>query len=313
MSSINSEIKSGQERLKNIFFRTEKRAGISLLLPSLLIFAVIVIFPLLYSIYLSFNTTSGLGGRQLEYVGVSNYISVLSSEVFWTSFQNNIIWTAGTLGLQMVLGISIALVLHQSLPFRNTIRGIALFPYMIPTIVAALNFRWILHPLWGIINNGLSTLGIISKPIVFLGNDLAMGTAILLGVWRFTPFVIITVLARLQTIPPSLYEAAEVNGAYKISKFVYITLPQISNILILVILLRGVWMFKKFAPIFLLTGGGPGVSTQHLPIYAYRTAFDSLQFGRAATIANLMFAILMIVGFLYIAKFFDRGGATVEH
>jgi ABC-type sugar transport system permease subunit len=134
----------------------------------------------------------------------------------------------------------------------------------------------------------------------------------MLGVWRFTPFVIITVLARLQTIPPSLYEAAKLDGAYKIAQFRYVTLPQLYNILVIVILLRIIWMFHKFAPIYLLTGGGPGTSTQTLPIYAYIEAYTGLHFGFAAAIANVMFVLLMIAGLLYIRRFYNRGGTNVQ-
>lgn len=289
----------------------ENRLGWLLILPTLVVFASIVFFPLLYSIYLSFHTTAGFG-MNLTWVGLENYVQLLNESEFWQSLKNNIYWTVGTVSIQLVLGVGVALLLHKSFRGRNVVRGVALFPYMVPTIVAVFNFRWIFNATYGVFNYIIVTLGIVSEPIAFFGYDWAMPTAIGLGVWRFTPFVIITVLARLQTIPPSLYEAAQLDGAYKIAQFRYVTLPQLYNILVVVVLLRAVWMFRKFAPIYLLTGGGPGTSTQILPIYAYIEAYSGLNFGFAATIANVMFVIMMTVGFLYLWRYYDAGGTKVE-
>ncbi|MDR9380579.1 MAG: sugar ABC transporter permease [Natronomonas sp.] len=289
----------------------ESRLGWLLILPTLIVFAGIVFFPLLYSIYLSFHSTAGFG-MNLTWVGVRNYVTLLQNPTFWEALTNNVLWTVGTVSIQLVLGVAVALLLHKSFAGRNTVRGAALFPYMVPTIVAVFNFRWIFNATYGVFNSLLLMAGVVQEPISFFGYDLALVSAIMLGVWRFTPFVIITVLARLQTIPPSLYEAAKLDGAYKIAQFRYVTLPQLYNILVIVVLLRVIWMFHKFAPIYLLTGGGPGTSTQTLPIYAYIEAYTGLHFGFAAAIANVMFVLLMIAGLLYIRRFYNRGGTNVQ-
>lgn len=289
----------------------ESRLGWLLILPTLVVFAAVVFFPLMYSVYLSFHSTSGFS-MSLTWVGVENYVTLLGQDVFWQSLTNNVLWTIGTVSIQLVLGVGVALLLHKTFTGRNTVRGAALFPYMVPTIVAVFNFRWIFNATYGVFNSILLMAGIVREPISFFGYDLAMASAVALGVWRFTPFVVITVLARLQTIPPSLYEAAQLDGAYKIAQFRYVTLPQLYNILVIVILLRAVWMFRKFAPIYLLTGGGPGTSTQTLPIYAYIEAYTGLRFGFAATIANVMFVILMTVGLLYLRRYYNTGGTDVE-
>lgn len=292
----------------------ESTLGWLLILPTILVFLSIVLFPLAYSIYLGFHSTAGFG-MNLTWVGIDNYVDLLvgnASSEFWMSLFNNVVWTVGTVSIQLVLGIAMALMLHKSFKGRNLVRGAVLFPYMVPTIVAVFNFRWIFNANYGVGNYVLVVLGVLKEPIAFFGYDWAMVTAIFLGVWRFTPFVIITVLARLQTIPPSLYEAAELDGAYKVAKFRYVTLPQLYNILVIVILLRAVWMFRKFAPIYLLTGGGPGTATQTLPIFAYIEAYSTLSFGYAAAIANLMFVVLMTVGFLYLWRFYTPGGTKVE-
>lgn len=290
---------------------SDEELGILLVLPTLLTFAGLVIFPLAYSWYLGFFDATGIT-LELQFVGVQNYIQAFTAHEFWVSLQNNLIWAFGTLGIQIVLGVSIALLLNRDFYGRNIVRGAVLFPYMVPTVVAVFNFQWMFNATYGVINYLLVASGIVAEPIAFFSEGLAMYTAIMLGVWRFTPFVVITVLARLQTIPPSLYEAAELDGAYSLAKFRYVTWPQIYNILVVVVLLRGVWMFYKFAPIYMLTGGGPGISTQILPIYAYRAAFRSLNFGFSAAIANIMFVLLIVTGFIYLRRFRRSGGVNVE-
>lgn len=314
MSTIGKQrkrlVRGISERLLN-WRMEEGRLGWVLILPTLIVFASIVVFPLLYSIYLSLHSSAGFG-MNLSFVGFENYVTLLQQGVFWQSLANNVLWTVGTVSVQLVLGVMIALLLHKSFAGRNTVRGIALFPYMVPTIVAVFNFRWIFNATYGVFNSLLIMAGILEEPIAFFSYDWALTSAVVLGVWRFTPFVIITVLARLQTIPTSLYEAAKLDGAYKIAQFRYVTLPQLYNILVIVILLRAVWMFRKFAPIYLLTGGGPGTSTQTLPIYAYIEAYSGLKFGFAATIANVMFLILMTVGLLYLRRYYKPGGPNNE-
>lgn len=285
---------------------SESRLGLLLVLPSLFLITLLVVIPVLYAWYLSFFETSGFS-MTLTFVGIQNYVDLINDPEFWNSAVRNIIWAVGTLTVQIVVGVGLALLLNKDFPGRNIARGAILFPYMIPTIVAVFNFQWMLSSTYGVVNYLLVGPGFFDEPIAFFSNEYAMFTAVLLGMWRFTPFVIIAVLARLQTIPQSLYEAAELDGAYTFAKFRYITLPQLYNVLVLVILLRFVWMFYKFSPIYLLTGGGPGTSTQTLTIYAYEEAFKNLHFGYAATISNVMFVAMAIFGIWYIVRFRKEG------
>lgn len=310
MSTANIDIKAFLVRMRKRQL-TEGELGVLLILPTLLVFSGLVIFPVIYSWYLGFFETTGLA-VELDFVGLQNYVQVFSANEFWVSLRNNLVWALGTLSIQIVLGVGLALLLNREFKGRNIVRGAVLFPYMVPTIVAVFNFRWMLNATYGVINYLIVLTPFRSEPVSFFSQDLALFTAIMLGVWRFTPFVVITVLARLQTIPPSLYEAAELDGAYSLAKFRYVTWPQIYSILVVVILLRGVWMFYKFAPIYMLTGGGPGISTQILPIYAYRQAFRGLNFGFSAAIANIMFVLLLVVGFVYLRKYHSSGGVEVE-
>ena len=160
-----------------------------------------------------------------------------------------------------------ALVLHQNIWFRSLARSLILFPYFISTVVAVLVWKWLFNDLYGILNHLMITAGLIDWPIDYLGSmPNAMISVILVGAWKYFPFVVIAVLARLQSIPDQLYEAAKIDGAGPIARFFDITLPQLREVLVVIIMLRAIWDFKEFDLIFLLTGGGPVTSTQTLPL-----------------------------------------------
>lgn len=172
---------------------------------------------------------------------------------------------------------------------------------MIPLIVAVLIWQWMLDDLHGITNHFLISIKLVDTPIIWFGKPFyAMVTCIIITIWKFFPFVVIVILARLQTIPEELYEAARVDGATAWQRFWTITLPQLKSVLIIVILLRVLWTYKNFDVIWMLTRGGPLTSTQNLPIYAYKTAINLMLMGRGAAIAVTIFVPLAVLGFLYL-------------
>jgi multiple sugar transport system permease protein len=279
--------------------RREEVLGLALISPAILLFLILIAYPLVQSIYLSLHATSTLtleGG----FVGLENYHRLLVDPTFWISFRNTLVWTVGAMALQIVLGLAFALMLHGSLIGRSLARGLVLFPYLLPTAVAVLVWQWLFNDLYGIINHLLLSAGLISRPIAWLSRmPDAMISVILVGAWKFFPFVVIAVLARLQTIPEHLYEAAKIDGASGWSRFWDITLPQLRGVLVIVILLRSIWDFKEFDLIYLMTGGGPGIGTQTLPIMVYRDAFPLLSLGRGAAVAVLMMIVMLGFFFLY--------------
>jgi multiple sugar transport system permease protein len=279
--------------------KTEQRFGIIIFLPTLILMTFLVFYPLFESFRLSFyakDTLTLKGG----FIGFSNYIYILKSPEFWRSLYNGIIFTLGSLTLQIPGGVAIALLLHRTFRGRNVIRGLVLFPYLLPVIVSTLTWKWMLNDLYGIINYFLTSIRVLKAPISWLGTPgIAMMTIIVIGAWQFTPFVIICVLSRLQVIPIEHYEAAKVDGAGALQRFFHITLPQLKGVLTIVIFLRGIWMFNKFDIIWLLTKGGPAKTTMHLPIYTYMTAFSELNFGKGCASAVFIFIILAIVGWIY--------------
>ncbi len=276
--------------------------GAILIAPTVLIFCAVIVYPLVSAIYLSLFQvfTPTLEG---SWVGLSNYRELLGKEEFWTSLLNNIIWTVGTLSLQIIFGVAMALILHQNMWFRSLARSLILFPYFVSTVVAVLVWKWLFNDLYGIMNHLLIVSGLTDFPIDYLGTmPNAMISVILVGAWKYFPFVVIAVLARLQTIPDALYEAARIDGAGPISRFFDVTVPQLREVLVVIIMLRAIWDFKEFDMIYLLTGGGPITSTQTLPLLVYKEAFKLNQMGMASTYAVAMMAIMLVFMILYIRR-----------
>lgn len=282
--------------------RRYARLGLLLIAPTIVVFCAVIVYPLLAAIYLSLFQlyTPTLEG---SFVGISNYRDLLARGEFWISLRNTLVWTVGTLSLQIILGIGMALMLHQAVWFRSLARSLILFPYFVSTVVAVLVWRWLFNDLYGILNHMLIGSGVVDMPVDYLGSmPNAMISMILVGAWKYFPFVVIAVLARLQTIPDSLYEAARIDGAGPIARFFDVTLPQLRDVLVVIILLRAIWDFKEFDLIFLLTGGGPVISTQTLPLLVYKEAFALNQMGMAAAYAVVMMAIMLVFMIVYIRR-----------
>ncbi len=276
--------------------------GVLLIAPTILVFCAVIVYPLISAIYLGLFSiyTPTMEG---EWVGLDNYRRLLASGEFWRSLLNNVIWTAGTLSLQLIFGILVALMLHRNLVFRPLARSLVLFPYFLSTVVAVLVWRWLFNDLYGVLNHLLMWAGIVDMPVDWLGTmPNAMISLILVGAWKYFPFVVIAVLARLQSIPDELYEAASIDGAGAWGRFADVTLPQLRDVLIVVVLLRTIWDFKEFDLIYLLTGGGPIIGTQTLPLMVYKEAFALNQMGGASAVAVLMMLVMLLFMVLYLSR-----------
>ena len=278
------------------------RIGVVLIAPTVLVFCAVILYPLISAIYLSLFSiyTPTLAG---EWVGVDNYTALLASGDFWNAVLNTLIWTVGTLILQLVFGVAMALLLNQSIVFQSLARSLVLFPYFLSTVVAVLVWRWLFNDLYGILNHVLLIAGLIDAPVNWLGQmPNAMISIILVGAWKYFPFVVIVVLARLQSIPEQLYEAATIDGAGPFQRFTDITLPQLRDVLVVVVLLRAIWDFKEFDLIYLMTGGGPVRATQTLSLLVYEEAFRLNRMGMASTYAVAMMLVLLGFTLVYLRQ-----------
>jgi multiple sugar transport system permease protein len=283
--------------------RREQLTGFLTITPALVLILGLTLYPVAYSIWLSLLEKHSFFPQE-RFVGLENYFYLWKDPEFWSSLWLGVVYSLWTIFFQVVLGVAAALILNESFVGRGLVRGIVLFPYMIPTIVAVILWKWLLNDTYGVVNYWLLALGIVRDPISWLGADHIMLSLIVMSIWQFFPFVLLSILARLQTIPPELYEAAKVDGASALRRFVHVTLPQIRGILFVVILLRSIWMFTKFDTVWLMgEGAGAGRFIRTLPVYAYMRTLTYYQAGLGAALAVIMFAILVVFTVIYFGLF----------
>lgn len=266
--------------------------GYVLLAPAVALVIGIILYPVAYSFWISLYAKHAYMPIQ-NWVGLDNYIFFLTDyDGFWRSLWLGTIYAFGTVSLQIVVGVAAALVLNETFIGRGFVRGLALFPYMLPTIVVVILMRWLFNDSIGVVKYLLEST-IVTRAMVWFAPETIMVTMILVSTWTFFPFVVIGVLARLQTIDPELYAACKVDGGGVFRRFWHVTLPQIRNVLFVVVLLRFMFMFTKFDVIWLFAGaGGLGSYVRTLPIYTFVKSFGELQVGMGAALATIMFLML---------------------
>lgn len=275
-------------------------SGVALIVVSVL-FLCVMIVPVTWAIILGF-THGGPFQPRATYAGLENYTQIFTDPAFWKALAVGVTYAVISTVLEVVLGVGIAILL-----FRHSqafVTSFVLMPYMIPTVTTALIWRWMTDNLNGIFNQMLASSGLVSGAVDFTGSGvLAMTLVVAASVWQFTPFVVLVILANLGTISPSIYEAARMDGVNWWEELVYVTLPMLRAPILLVILLRGIWMFNRFDIIWLLTSGGPLGSTTTLPLYAYVQAFSNNDYGLGGAASTVIFLILLVFGIVYIRAF----------
>ncbi|MFA1610826.1 carbohydrate ABC transporter permease [Halobellus rubicundus] len=304
-TEVSDDLKGRPERgrkYRDRLYRTlsERRVMAALtILPALLLFVFITLGPIVWAIAAGFYEIP-VFVPQWEFVFLDNYIELLGEGPFWASLWRSVVFAGGSTAFQLVVGTGIALLINREFRFSRLVQTVVILPYMIPTAVLGFMALWMGNAQWGIINRVLIDFGILSGPFSWFGrHSTAMIAVILTSSWKFTIFVTIMVLARLQSIPDDFYEAARVAGASRYQVFRDITLPNLKSVIFIVLLLRGVWMFNKFDIVWVLTGGGPGDATRTAPIYAYELAFGMTRLGKAAAMSTLLFVILASVAVIY--------------
>lgn len=286
---------------KSAFRLTDRQVGLLFMAPFAITALLFMAYPIFESVRMAFFAYNPLRPDDIRFVGLRNFEFILNDPLFWDSFYQATVWTTVSIMLQTVLGVGLALLLNQTLAGISFFRGLLLFPYIVPTVVIALNWRWIFNPEIGVVNYALKSAGLIGENIYWLSTpDMAMASTIMLNVWKYTPFVIICVLARLQTIPLELYDAAKVDGAGAWRRLLDITLPHLREVLIVVVVFRTIWTFNKFEEIYLLTRGGPGTSTFNLAVYSFEQSTANLKLGVGAATGTVMMILLLLGSMVYI-------------
>ena len=268
-------------------------SALLLMAPALLLLLAVFVWPLLDYAWLSLQAQSVFTGLQPEPVGLANWQRLLADGRFWQDAGQTLRFAVVSVGLELVLGLGFALLLHQRWRGRGVVRTLTLLPWALPTTVMALGWRWILNDPNGPINTLLQSLGLASVP--FLASpQLAWQSTVLADVWKTTPFVALLLLAGLQMIPADLYEAFALEGGSPWQSLWRVTLPLLRPYIFIVLLFRLAQALGVFDLVVVLTGGGPASSTESLAVYAYLNAMRFLDFGYSATVMLGMFVLLLI-------------------
>ncbi|GHO50928.1 carbohydrate ABC transporter permease [Ktedonospora formicarum] len=273
------------------------------LLPASLFLLLFLVYPVVNMIIYSFeqvNVGSLLTGIT-PFVGLDNYRTVISDPSFRSSLVVSLIFTIASLVFQYILGFAMALLFNRRIPLVGLMRGSVMIAWMLPVIVSATIFKWMLQRDSGIVNYVLQSFHVISTPIDWLTNpQLALVAVIGANIWIGIPFNMSLLLAGLQGISGTLYEAAVVDGANAMRRFLHITLPLMRSTSLTILMLGFIYTLNVFDLIYVLTGGGPVNATEAMPLYAYRIAFGQFDLGSGAAVATLMFLLLLGISAIYL-------------
>ena len=266
--------------------------GLVMMLPAAAFLLLFLAYPLCLGFWLGMTDASI--GKPGHFIGFANFISLAHDNVFWLSVFNTTFYTIVASVLKFALGLYLALLLNRRLPVKSLVRAIVLLPFVTPTVLSAIAFWWLYDPQFSIISWSLVKLGLIHRFIDFLGEPWnARWSVIAANVWRGVPFVAITLLAGLQTISPSLYEAATLDGAGAWQRFRYVTLPMLSPIIAVVMTFSVLLTFTDFQLIYAITRGGPINATQLMATLSFERAITGGRLGEGAAIANAMVPFLL--------------------
>lgn len=282
--------------------RRRPRSGYLFIAPAVGFVALTVIYPLMYNVAQSFFDVGlrevAQGGA--SWVGLDNYADQFSRPAFWHALQVSIVYSFATVALTFAIGLGLALLFRHAFPGRNVLRGLILMAWVLPTVVSANVWRWMLDGTYGLLNAVLSAVGLIDKDVFWLGQpNTAIAAVVVATAWSFAPLAMILLAAGLQGISPTLYEAARIDGASAWQQFRRVTMPLLRPVILTVTLLIFIYTFKTFDTIFLMTRGGPGGATETLPVYAYNEAFEFSRFDTAAVATATLMLVPLTLSVVY--------------
>ncbi|HZH62233.1 MAG TPA: sugar ABC transporter permease [Metabacillus sp.] len=296
-TSVNSKKVVYKKKIKK-----EKWVPYLFILPSFLIIVGFLFYPIATVFYYSLQNYDVSAPYYNGFAGLDNFVKIFTQDaMFVPSLLNSLKWVVSEVGLQLTFGMILALLLNQTFKFRGLARAVAFIPWAISGVLASVMWSMMLNEHMGVINDMLMKVGLINEPMAFLAStSTAFWAVVIAELWRGIPFFAITLLASLQSIPNELYEAARVDGASRWKTFIYVTLPQLKNTIVLTTLLRVVWEFNNVDLIFNLTGGGPAHSTTTLTMYIADLAVHGSNFGYGSALTVVSFGILLIFAILYL-------------
>ncbi len=275
-------------------------AGYLMTAPALIVIALVTLFPIGYSIWMSLNTiTSTYNGFQFSFNGLNNYVTVFQNSMFWQALWFTVTYAAVTVTLELVLGLLVALALNQPIRGRGLAIAVMLIPWTLITVISAQMWDYIYNGIYGVLNAILMSVHIINVPVLWLGSPVTATISMMVAdIWKTTPFVTMIMLAGLQLIPSDLYEAAKIDGATGWRSFWNVTLPLLRPSIGLAALFRILQAFGLFDLPFVLTNGGPGTSTTPIAMLAYKAIFNDGNFGTGTAVAVATVGIVIILALL---------------
>jgi len=280
----------------------ERRLGFELVVPALGVIVLVALFPLAWTAWESLHLHDlRMPWRGHPFVGLANYAEALGDGRFWAAMGHTAFFTAATVGLELVLGLVLALAMNRAFRGRSLVRAAVLLPWAVPTVVAALLWRFMFGTQGGIANALLSKVGVVDASFVwFIHERAAWVPVILADVWKMTPFVALLLLAGLQNIDASLYEAAKIDGAGAWDRFRYVTLPLLKPAILVTLVFRTLDAFRVFDLVYVLTGGGPGTATEPIALYTFDALLRDLRFGYGSALSMIIFLVTFGLAVLYI-------------
>lgn len=284
-----------------------------LLLPALLVLALVVVLPITRVVQLSLSRVELQEGIVARWAGVEQFARLWQDGRWWAALRNTAVFTGASVALEMGLGIAFALLLHRRFRGRGGVRALVMLPWALPTAVMALAWAWIFNDAFGVLNDLLRRAGFVGSPIAWLGDPgTAMLALVIADVWKTTPFVMLIVLAGLQAIPEQVLEAARVDGLSAWQRLRRVVLPLLVPSLLVALAFRTVQAYGAFDLPYVMTGGGPGGSTETVSLLAYQNYFRYLEFGYGSAVAvqGVVLVVLLAVAVMAVADVRRRKGGA---
>ena len=277
-------------------------------LPALIVMLVVIAYPIYYTVELSFyKTPANLQMKDKIFIGLDNYVTVLTSRSFHKVTVNTVIWTIASTIFSFLLGLGAALSLNREFQGRGFLRALLLIPYVVSAVSASLIWQWIYHSDFGVIGALAVELGLSEEPINFIDNiHTALASLIVVNIWREFSFAMIMLMAGLQTVPDSLLRAAQVDGANAWNRFWHVTAPHLKGVSMVTVLLLMVANFNSFIIPWIMTGGGPAGASDIWITQIYELAFGRQRWGTASAYSVILFVVMMALGYFYV-KALTRG------
>ena len=273
------------------------------LLPAMLVTLAVVLIPVAQTVWMSLHNFVLYRPKNVPFVGLGNFARMLGDETFWISLGNSVWWILLVVGGQFLLGLVTALLLNQSFWWRGMARALIIIPWALPSVIIGLTWTWMYDFNVGVFNDILLRIGLISAPVAWLASpDITFYAIVLTLIWQGFPFFAVTILAGLQTIGDELYGAAEIDGVTRWQCLRYIILPSIADVIATALLLRIIWVANSLDIILVMTGGGPGLATHTLPLYAFLKAYAGMEFGYAGALAITLTILLLGVVLSYVRR-----------